>query len=83
MIDPPVDGIAKALEDKQAKLESDLARIEAPPDDPSAISFGKRVGEGTNMAVNRLVQVAVHDQMQSLLGDVRRARARRGQLRLV
>ncbi|CAN5714792.1 hypothetical protein BH24ACT26_BH24ACT26_18460 [soil metagenome] len=68
-----MDSIDSALEDKEAELETELARISAPPDDPGGISFGKRVGEGTSMAVNRLEQVAVHDQMLATLADVRRA----------
>ena len=61
------------LEDKRAQLEADMARLTAPPEDTSGISFGKRVGEGTSYAVDRLVQVKVHDQMQALLTDVERA----------
>lgn len=65
-----------ALEDKRAQLEADMARMTAPPEDTSAISFGKRVGEGTSFAVDRLVQVKVHDQMQALLTDVERVLAK-------
>lgn len=61
------------LEEKRARLKSELARMSAPPPDSSAISFGKRVGEGTSMAVDRLVDVAAHDQMQAVLNDVERA----------
>jgi DnaK suppressor protein len=68
-----VDGIAAALEDKRDRLEAELAQMSAPPDEPSGISFGKRVGEGTSMAVDRLVQVAAHDKLEAVLGDVRRA----------
>jgi DnaK suppressor protein len=44
-----------------------------PPDETSNISFGKRVGEGTSMAVDRLVQVETYDQLRALLTDVTRA----------
>ena len=70
------EGIAAALRDKRVKLEAELARISAPPADASGISFGKRVGEGTSLAVDRLVQVATHDQMQAVLADVERALAK-------
>jgi DnaK suppressor protein len=43
-----------------------------PPDETSNISFGKRVGEGTSMAVDRLVQVETYDQLRALLTDVTR-----------
>jgi DnaK suppressor protein len=68
-----VHKIVAALENKQATLEAELARMSAPPPDPGGISFGKRVGEGTSMAVDRLVDVAAHDQLRGVLADVRRA----------
>lgn len=49
-----VDGILAVLEDKRAKLEAELERLSAPPGETSGISFGKRVGEGTNMTVDRV-----------------------------
>ena len=61
------------LEDKARKLESELARLAAPPPESESISFGKRVGDGTSMAVDRLVDVAAHDKMRAQLADVRRA----------
>jgi DnaK suppressor protein len=71
-----MDNVSAALEDKRARLETELARMSAPPAESSGISFGKRVGEGTNMAVDRLVQVAAHDELQAVLADVRRALAK-------
>jgi DnaK suppressor protein len=68
-----MEGIAEELEDKRAKLEAELARISAPPSESSGISFGKRVGDGTSMAVDRLVDVAAHDHLRALLADVERA----------
>ena len=50
--------------------------LETKPTDQGSISFGKRVGEGTSMAVDRLSQVAVHDGLQSTLADVERALAK-------
>ena len=50
--------------------------MSAPPTEQSNISFGKRVGDGTQMAVDRLSQVAVHDQLQVTGADVRRALAK-------
>jgi DnaK suppressor protein len=68
-----MNSIEAALEDKRVELEAELARISAPPGETSDISFGKRVGEGTSMAVDRLVQVAAHDKLQAVLADVTRA----------
>ncbi len=71
-----MDDIASRLEDKRLKLAAELARISAPPEQTSEISFGKRVGEGTSMAVDRLTDVATHDQVQVVLADVERAQAK-------
>ncbi len=71
-----MEGIEAALEEKRAQLEADLARMSEPPDEPGGISFGKRVGEGTSLAVDRLMQVEAHDQLQTVLVDVRRAQAK-------
>lgn len=37
------------------------------------IGFGKRVGEGTNIAVERFAEVAIHDGLQVELETIRRA----------
>ena len=44
-----------------------------PPEDAAGISFGKRVGDGTSMAVDRIVDVATYQGLSALLTDVRRA----------
>ena len=54
----------------------ELAHLEEPPGERGEISFGKRVGEGTAMAVDRLSQVAVHDKLQTVMADVDRALAK-------
>jgi DnaK suppressor protein len=37
------------------------------------ISFGKRVGEGTSIAIERFTDVAIHDQIVHQLADVEAA----------
>ncbi|MGI8707956.1 MAG: TraR/DksA family transcriptional regulator [Actinomycetota bacterium] len=73
---PAAEDIATSLEDKRVKLEAELALMSAPPESAGGISFGKRVGEGTSMAIERIEQVALHDDMQVLLKDVERALAK-------
>jgi DnaK suppressor protein len=65
--------IAQTLLAKKAEIETQLGLLERKPGDQGSISFGKRVGEGTSMAVDRLSQVAVHDKLQVTLADVDRA----------
>lgn len=64
---------AEALAEKRAALETQLGIITAAPADLGSISFGKRVGEGTSLAVERLSQIAAHDQLQATLAEVVRA----------
>ena len=71
--------IAAALENKRTELEAELAQMSAMPGETGGISFGKRVGEGTSIAVERLVQVAAHEQLQAVLADVHRALAKLGE----
>ena len=68
-MDEPRDTLTAKL----AEIDEQMATMERKPVDQGAISFGKRIGEGTSMAVDRLAQVAVHDQLQVTRGDVVRA----------
>lgn len=66
--------IRSALADRLRALDDDLAQLTAVPRDPaSAISFGKRVGEGTNEAVDRLTKVGAAEQLSAMRADVVRA----------
>jgi DnaK suppressor protein len=62
-----------ALVAKLGEIDAEMAVMERKPEDQGSISFGKRIGEGTSMAVDRLAQVAVHDQLQVTRADVVRA----------
>jgi DnaK suppressor protein len=68
-----LDEVRALLAGKRVQLEVELDILSAPSTDQSGISFGKRVGDGTSLAVERLSQVAAHDQLQDLLADVVRA----------
>lgn len=68
--------VAQVLAEKRAALEDELRALEAPPDATGAISFGKRVGDGTSMAVERYANVSVHERFLAVLADVRRAEAK-------
>jgi DnaK suppressor protein len=68
-----MDDPRTALNEKIAEIDDQMATMEKKPADQGSISFGKRIGEGTSMAVDRLAQVAVHDKLQVIRGDVLRA----------
>jgi DnaK suppressor protein len=66
--------VARArLRDKERELVAELDRLSAPLESSGDISFGKRVGDGTSVAVERLTQVAAHERLQAMLAEVRRA----------
>jgi DnaK suppressor protein len=71
-----MDTTAERLQAKRAEILEQMGLLEQKPTDHGSISFGKRVGEGTSMAVDRLSQVAVHDRLQATLADVERALAK-------
>lgn len=68
--------IDTVLGDKQQQIESQLTEMTRQPDDIGTISFGKRVGEGTNQAVERLASVSAHDKLTAMLEEVVRARVK-------
>ncbi|WP_109473913.1 TraR/DksA family transcriptional regulator [Ornithinimicrobium cavernae] len=68
----PVE-IRETLLAKEDDLLEQMARLTRPEQDQGAISFGKRVGDGTAMAVDRLTAVGAHDNLQDILDQVRRA----------
>lgn len=67
---------ASVLQAKAEELDAQLGRLTEQPTDQGGISFGKRVGEGTSMAVERLSQVAAHEQLVDLRATVARAQAK-------
>jgi DnaK suppressor protein len=67
---------ARLLAEREVALEEQLAELTKPPTELGSISFGKRVGEGTSMAVDRLAAVSTQEHLLAVLDDVRRARQR-------
>lgn len=70
------DETRATLTAKLAEIDAEMAEMEEIPADQGAISFGKRIGEGTSMAIDRIAQVAVHDRLQVTRVDVVRALAK-------
>lgn len=67
------DATRQALMAKEADILEQMGVLTRPIQDQGSISFGKRVGDGTAMAVDRLTAVTAHDNLQGLLDDVRAA----------
>jgi DnaK suppressor protein len=77
-----VDGsaIRRSLEAERDELRGRLDELTAAPRDPMAsVSFGKRVGEGTSQAVERIAQVSAARTLDAKLRDVERALAKLGE----
>ncbi len=63
--------LVTALEALRDDLEARAASLRAGANVPSGgISFGKRVGEGTSIAIERFTDVAIHDQIVQQLAAV-------------
>ncbi|HEY8115800.1 MAG TPA: TraR/DksA C4-type zinc finger protein [Actinomycetota bacterium] len=68
------------LERTRDELRAELATLTAAPRDPmGAVSFGKRVGEGTSQAVERIAQVDAAKRLDAKLRDVERALEKLGE----
>jgi DnaK suppressor protein len=71
-VDEPT--IRRALQVERDELRAQLDEMNAAPRDPMAsVSFGKRVGEGTSQAVERIAQVSAAKSLDAKLHDVKRA----------
>ncbi len=68
-----MDEIRATLTVKVSEIDAEMREMEEVPTDQGSISFGKRIGEGTSMAIDRIAQVAVHDRLQVTRADVVRA----------
>jgi DnaK suppressor protein len=72
--------VRDVLERTRDELRDELATLTAEPRDPmGAVSFGKRVGEGTSQAVERIAQVDAAKQLDAKLRDVERALEKLGE----
>ena len=55
-------------------LDEELAELTAVPRDPAtAVSFGKRIGDGTTEAIDRMTKVGTAEQLAVMRTDVVRA----------
>jgi DnaK suppressor protein len=70
------DDADRLLAERERVLEAELAELTKPQGELGTISFGKRVGEGTSMAVDRLAAVSAQEHLLAILDEVRRARRR-------
>ena len=66
--------IRAVLEERRRTLTEELARLTEPPSNPTPnLSFGKRIGDGTTEAVERISTTAAARSLAAALSDVDRA----------
>lgn len=70
------DRIRAGLENRLRELTAELARLTAPPEAGTNLSFGKRIGEGTTEAVERINTTAAARSIAAALSDVERSLAK-------
>ena len=69
--------VRAALTVRRDELLSGLSSLTDVPRDPSAaVSFGKRIGDGTTEAVDRLAKVGAAKELAAMLADADRALAK-------
>ena len=67
------EATVRSLEDTRDELRARIAEMTKTPERGGGISFGKRIGDGTNEAISRITDVAVVDTLQASLERVERA----------
>lgn len=65
--------VVEALESRRRELSAELERLTEPPSEGAGVGFGKRVGDGTTEAVERLATTATARSIYASLKDVDRA----------
>jgi DnaK suppressor protein len=61
------------LEGRRRQLADELAELTKPPEAGANLSFGKRIGEGTTEAVERISSTAAARSIAAALAEVDRA----------
>jgi DnaK suppressor protein len=61
------------LEEHLAALDRELSALTEVSRDPAAVSFGKRIGDGTVEAVERLAKVGAAKELATMRTEVARA----------
>ena len=65
-----MDSIARSLTARRADLQADLDRLTQPPEEGASVGFGKRIGDGTTEAVERLATTATARSIAASITDV-------------
>jgi DnaK suppressor protein len=64
--------IRNRLMDRRAELAVELENLTRPPTEGASVGFGKRIGDGTAEAVERLATTATARSIAASIGDIDR-----------
>ncbi len=64
------DDITERMHGRRRELAKELARLTEPPEAGATVSFGKRIGDGTTEAVERINTTALARSIARSLADV-------------
>ncbi len=70
------DALAEHLVERKRELSAELERLTEVPDETAAVAFGKRIGDGTTEAVERLSTTAAAMSISSSLRGIERVLAK-------
>lgn len=65
-----LDELEHRLRHRRAELGVELDRLTEPPPEGSSVAFGKRIGDGTAEAVERLSTTATARSIFGSIGDI-------------
>ena len=68
-----LDEVAATLRARRGALAAELARLTAPPQEGASVAFGKRIGDGTTEAVERVNTTATARSLAASLAAIDRA----------
>lgn len=61
-----LEQLERSLRERLGEIHARTTELKKPPERGSAISFGKRIGDGTSEAVGRLTEVGVADSLDAI-----------------
>lgn len=65
-----MDPIVQSLNNRRADLQAELDRLTEPPEEGASVGFGKRIGDGTTEAVERLATTATARSIAASIKDI-------------
>ena len=71
-----MDDLTASLNARRVELTTELNRLTEPPAEGATVGFGKRVGDGTTEAVERLATTAAARSIAASIADIDEALAR-------